>query len=147
MRKLRRVIKIIILSIIVSFVVMISGSWVYHSTVMKKEIASTPPGILVYMDGHSMHVYTEGVGEQTIVFLSGAGTSAPMIDAILEESRTALQLASVQRPYVLAAHSMSGLEAIRWTQKYPEEVEAIIGLDPTIPAVYKVMPLPSYRQN
>ena len=46
-------------------------------------------------------------------------------------------------PYVLAAHSMSGLEAIRWAQKYPEEVEAIIGLDPAIPDSYEEMPLPS----
>src|SRR3954468_21651256 len=48
---------------------------------MKKEIASTSaPGILVDVDGHSVHVYTEGGGQQTIVFLSGAGTSAPMLD-------------------------------------------------------------------
>jgi pimeloyl-ACP methyl ester carboxylesterase len=179
MRKLNRIFKIIILSIIVFFVVIISGSWVYHSTVMKKEIASTPaPGILVDVDGHSIHVYREGDGEQTIVFLSGAGTSAPTldfkplwselsptytiavvekagygwsdttdvsreIDVVLEESRTALQLAGVQPPFVLAAHSMSGLEAIRWTQKYPEEVKAIIGLDPAIPTIYEVLPLPS----
>ncbi|MER2089433.1 MAG: alpha/beta hydrolase [Sporosarcina sp.] len=179
MQKLKRVIKTSILSIIIFFVVIISGSWVYHSIAMKKEIASTPaPGILIEVDGHSMHVYTEGDGEHTIVFLSGAGTSAPMldfkplwselspaytiavvekagygwsetadvsreIDIILEESRTALRLADVRPPYVLTAHSMSGLEAIRWTQKYPEEVEAIIGLDPAIPAVYKVLPLPS----
>src|SRR5699024_4681398 len=40
-------------------------------------------------------------------------------------------------------HSMSGLEAIRWTQKYPDEVEAIIGLDPAIPKSYQSMDLPS----
>ena len=38
---------------------------------------------------------------------------------------------------------MSGLEAIRWAQKYPEEVEAIIGLDPATPEVYEVLPIPS----
>ncbi|XKI13343.1 Alpha/beta hydrolase [Sporosarcina sp. ANT_H38] len=176
---MKRIFKIIILSIIILFVVIISGSWFYHSTVMKKEIASTPaPGVLVDVNGHQMHVYAEGDGEQTIVFLSGAGTSAPTldfkplwselspkytiavvekagygwsdtadvsreIDDILEESRTALRLADVQPPYVLVAHSMSGLEAIRWAQKYPEEVLAIIGLDPAIPVVYEVMPLPS----
>ena len=34
-------------------------------------------------------------------------------------------------------HSMSGLEAIRWRQKYPEDVEAIIGLDMATPQTYK----------
>jgi pimeloyl-ACP methyl ester carboxylesterase len=31
---------------------------------------------------------------------------------------------------------MSGLEAIYWAQKYPDEVKAIIGLDPAIPDIY-----------
>ena len=31
---------------------------------------------------------------------------------------------------------MSGLEAIRWKQKYPDEVKAIIGLDMAVPGVY-----------
>lgn len=64
------------------------------------------------------------------------------IDFILEETRSALALAGETPPYVLAPHSMSGLEAIRWAQKYPEEVEAIIGLDPAIPEVYDVLDIP-----
>ena len=129
---------------------------------------------MVDVNGHKMHVYQQGKGKQTVVFLiiSGGGTSAPMldfkplwsllsssysiavvekagygwsevahvsreIDVILEETRTALQLAEVPPPYVLAAHSMSGIEAIRWAQLYPEEVESIIGLDPAIPASYR----------
>ena len=32
-------------------------------------------------------------------------------------------------PYVLCPHSMSGLEAVLWAQKYPDKVEAIVGLD------------------
>ena len=31
---------------------------------------------------------------------------------------------------------MSGLEAIRWKQKYPDEISAIIGLDMAVPATY-----------
>ncbi|CDZ75646.1 hypothetical protein ING2D1G_1509 [Peptoniphilus sp. ING2-D1G] len=34
---------------------------------------------------------------------------------------------------------MSGLEALRWAQKYPEEVEAIIGLDMAVPDYYDEM--------
>ena len=179
MQKFKRIAKISVLSILLLLVFVVGGSWIYHSIAMKKEIALTPPpGKMVDVDGHTMHVYVEGHGEQTIVFLSGAGTSAPMldfkplwsalspkytiavvekagygwsqeadvsreIDVILEESRSALQLADVRPPYVLAAHSMSALEAIRWAQKYPEEVEAIIGLDPAIPEIYEVLPIPS----
>jgi hypothetical protein len=35
---------------------------------------------------------------------------------------------------------MSGLEAIYWAQKYPDEVIAIIGLDPTTPGSIEVLP-------
>lgn len=179
MKRLKGVVKIFFLSVILLLILIVGGSWIYHSIAMKKEIASTPPpGQMVDVDGHAMHVYAEGNGEQTIVFLSGAGTSAPVldfkplwselsseykvavvekagygwsetadvsreIDVILEESRSALRLADVQPPYVLAAHSMSALEAFRWAQKYPEEVESIIGLDPAVPEVYDVLPIPS----
>ncbi|MCZ2259538.1 alpha/beta fold hydrolase [Sporosarcina sp. G11-34] len=179
MQKFKRIAKISFLSMLVLLGNIVAGSWIYHSIAMKKELALTPPpGKMVDVDGHAMHVYSEGDGAQTIVFLSGAGTSAPMldfkplwselsrkytiavvekagygwsevaevsrdIDVMLEESRTALQLADIGPPYVLTAHSMSGLEAIRWAQKYPEEVEAIIGLDPAIPSVYEVLPIPS----
>lgn len=34
---------------------------------------------------------------------------------------------------------MSGLEALYWAQKYPEEVSAIIGLDMAVPEYYDSM--------
>ena len=51
------------------------------------------------------------------------------IDTMLSETRMALDKAGIKGPYVLCPHSMSGLEALYWAQKYPEEVEAIVGLD------------------
>ncbi len=42
------------------------------------------------------------------------------IDTILSETRMALKKADVEGPYVLCPHSMSGLEALYWAQKYPE---------------------------
>ena len=36
-------------------------------------------------------------------------------------------------------HSMSGLEALYWAQKYPDEVSAIIGLDMAVPEYYGSM--------
>jgi pimeloyl-ACP methyl ester carboxylesterase len=35
----------------------------------------------------------------------------------------------IEGPFILCPHSLSGLEATLWAQKYPEEVEAIVGLD------------------
>ena len=61
------------------------------------------------------------------------------IDTILGETRMALNKAGIRGPYVLCPHSMSGLEALYWAQRYPEEVEAIIGLDMAVPEYYDEM--------
>lgn len=61
------------------------------------------------------------------------------IDTILSETRMALDKAGIQDPYVLCPHSLSGLEALYWAQKYPDEVEAIVGLDMAVPAYYDEM--------
>jgi pimeloyl-ACP methyl ester carboxylesterase len=58
------------------------------------------------------------------------------IDILLEETRTALQSAGEKAPFVLFPHSMSGLEALYWLSKYPQEVAAIIGLDMVVPDFY-----------
>lgn len=51
------------------------------------------------------------------------------IDTILRQDREALEKAGVEGPYILCPHSFSGHEATLWAQKYPDEVEAIVGLD------------------
>lgn len=61
------------------------------------------------------------------------------IDSILEDTRAALEAAGLNAPYVLCPHSMSGLEALYWAQKYPDEVTAIIGLDMAVPQYYDTM--------
>ncbi|MBD5544856.1 MAG: alpha/beta hydrolase [Lachnospiraceae bacterium] len=61
------------------------------------------------------------------------------IDSILEDTRAALTEAGLTAPYVLCPHSMSGLEALYWAQKYPDEVSAIIGLDMAVPEYYDDM--------
>ncbi len=48
---------------------------------------------------------------------------------ILRQDREALEKAGINGPFVLCPHSLSGLEAILWAQEYPDEVEAIVGLD------------------
>lgn len=61
------------------------------------------------------------------------------IQTILSETRAALDKAGVEEPYVLCPHSMSGIEALYWAQEYPDEVEAIIGLDMAVPEYYENM--------
>ncbi|ANU54416.1 alpha/beta hydrolase [Acutalibacter muris] len=61
------------------------------------------------------------------------------IDSILEDTRAALSASGLAAPYVLCPHSMSGLEALYWARKYPDEVSAIIGLDMAVPEYYDSM--------
>lgn len=61
------------------------------------------------------------------------------IQTILSETRLALNKAVIEGPYVLCPHSMSGIEALYWAQKYPDEIEAIIGLDMAVPEYYENM--------
>jgi hypothetical protein len=127
-------------------------------------------GELVEVNGKSMHVYTKGEGDNTIVLLSGLGTAAPALDFeplikemaknnkvvvvetfgygwselsnkertvenIVEEIRTALKKSNIQGPYILMPHSISGIYSMYYANIYPEEVKAIIGIDPTLPQV------------
>ena len=57
-------------------------------------------------------------------------------DTILRQDREALSKMGIEGPFVLCPHSMSGLESILWAQQYPEEVEAIVGLDMALPRFY-----------
>lgn len=75
---------------------------------------------------------------------SGQSDHPRDINTILEETREALRQADITGPFIPAAHSLSGLEAIYWAQKYPSEVAAIIGLDMAVPQVYRFMETPKY---
>ena len=59
------------------------------------------------------------------------------VDVITEQDREALLAAGVEGPYIL--YSASGFEAMYWANHYPDEVEAIIGLDMGIPEEYDYM--------
>ncbi|WP_339258093.1 alpha/beta hydrolase [Lysinibacillus sp. FSL K6-3209] len=58
------------------------------------------------------------------------------IDVILEQTREALMKSGNKPPYILVPHSISGIEAIYWAQKYPKEVKAIVALDIGLPSQY-----------
>ena len=57
-------------------------------------------------------------------------------ETMLRQDREALSKAGIEGPFILCPHSMSGIEAILWAQTYPDEVEAIVGLDMSVPGAY-----------
>lgn len=59
------------------------------------------------------------------------------IDTIVSIEKQAMDMIGETKPYILVPHSMSGLEAIRWKQKYPDDIMAIIGIDMATPLAYR----------
>ena len=57
-------------------------------------------------------------------------------ETILRQDREALSKLGIEGPYILCPHSMSGIEAMLWEIEYPDEVEAIVGLDIAYPNEY-----------
>ncbi|MCR8644922.1 alpha/beta hydrolase [Paenibacillus sp. N1-5-1-14] len=133
-------------------------------------------GTITSINGNKIHVYEEGSGADTYVFMSGSGIASPMyelkglyrkfsqqnkiavveragygysdvssdnrdIAIILEQTRAALTQSGNTPPYILIPHSISGIEAIYWAQKYPQEIKGIIALDIGLPEQYVSHPL------
>ena len=166
MKKVLKVLRNILLGLLAILLIILAGVFIYNQVMLKKEEKywKDPPGWMVEVDGHKMHVYTEGEGEHTIVLLTGFATTSPYLDflpmckdlasdnkvviierfgyglsdvvggersfdTIVDQDREALEKLGIEGPYVLCPHSISGLESLIWAQKYPEEVEAIVGMD------------------
>lgn len=70
---------------------------------------------------------------------SSDSNSSREIDNVLQQTRYLLRVKQIQPPYILAPHSMSGLEALRWIQEYPNEVEGLIGLDMANYEAYNIL--------
>ena len=173
MKKIVKIITLIMLIIMGLLLCIILITYINHKIQLKKEERLFKPmGQLIDVNAHKMHVYSQGQGEETLVFMSGGGTCSPVldfkslydllsdayrivivekagygfseiadvsrdIDTILEETREALLKAGEMGPYILFPHSMSGIEALYWAQKYPDEVKATIGLDLAVPSAYE----------
>ncbi|PGE94332.1 alpha/beta hydrolase [Bacillus pseudomycoides] len=57
------------------------------------------------------------------------------VENIVEEIRDALKKAHIEGSYILMPHSVSGIYSMYYANKYPDEIEAIIGIDCTFPQV------------
>ncbi len=82
MKKALKRIGIVLLIILLIDALIIGGLCIYHRAQLKKEapLREKTVGTPVTVDGGTMYVYTEGAGDQTVVFLSGYGTSSPIYD-------------------------------------------------------------------
>ncbi|MFJ3387009.1 alpha/beta fold hydrolase [Lysinibacillus sp. NPDC086135] len=88
-------------------------------------------------------LYSKFSQEQKIAVIDRAGygysdvsSDERDIDTILAQTREALLKSGNKPPYILVPHSISGVEAIYWAQKYPEEIKGIIALDIGLPSQY-----------
>lgn len=176
-RFLRYSFKTVVLLISILCVFLLGSSIFHYIQNKKSNVLSNPPGEMVKVNGHQMHVYKTGSGEETLVMMAGGGTSSPVmdfktlskylkddyqvvviekagygysevtdtsrdIDTMLSETREALKQAGISDPYILFPHSMSGIEALYWAEKYPDEVKAIVGLDMATPEAYEELNTP-----
>ncbi len=88
--------------LIVAIGVVIGGSYLEHRRLVTEEKEAFPaPGVLVDVneEGDTLHVYAEGEGAKTLVFLSGLGTPSPLYDfkVLYEELSGDYRVAVVER--------------------------------------------------
>ena len=86
------------------------------------------------LDFKMLYTYLQNEFKIVVIEKFGYGFSSDSyssrdVDTILEETRLILKKKNIKPPYILAPHSMSGIEALYWIKKYPHEVKALIGLD------------------
>jgi pimeloyl-ACP methyl ester carboxylesterase len=182
-KKISKILGVSVITILVLCALFLLVCFVNNQIQLKKEAAIIKPtGKIVKVNGRDMHVYSEGHGDSTCVFMAGLGirgsnlefkglysklsdeyriavvdrpsygfsqaaNDSRDIDTILEETRQALTAAGEKAPYILFAHSISGIQAIYWAQKYPKEVKAIIGLDMGLPSEYAASGLSKSEQR
>jgi pimeloyl-ACP methyl ester carboxylesterase len=59
------------------------------------------------------------------------------LDNIDIEIHTVLNTLNIEPPYVLVAHSISGILAHYFAAKHPTEIEAMIGIEPAVPEYFE----------
>ncbi|MDE7478015.1 MAG: alpha/beta hydrolase [Lachnospiraceae bacterium] len=80
MIKEKKIVKVTI-TIIAILIILLLLIYTNHRIHLTKESAlRSPLGQMVEVDGHHMSVYIEGDGDTTLVFMSGGGTSCPILD-------------------------------------------------------------------
>lgn len=52
---------------------------------------------------------------------------------MVSDIRNVLKKMEIEPPYILMPHSISGIYALEYVQEYPEEIQAIVGIDTSVP--------------
>jgi pimeloyl-ACP methyl ester carboxylesterase len=72
--------KILIIAFSLLFITVGSGI-IYEAVSEWRDLKNYPaPGKIIKIDGHEMHIYSEGQGSETIVFVSGWGIECPFVE-------------------------------------------------------------------
>ena len=53
---------------------------------------------------------------------------------ITTELHDALAKLGAPKPYILVGHSIAGFYTLSYAHRYPQDVSAVVGIDPTVPA-------------
>ncbi len=90
------------LLIVVGITYIVGGSYFEHRKLVEQEKETYPaPGTLVEVNdnGDKLHVYAEGAGEETLVFMAGHGTASPVYDfkVLYEKLSKDYRIAVVER--------------------------------------------------
>ncbi len=82
MKKFLKILGRIFSVILIIVLLFTTVAFIYNRVQLKKEEAiwQNPPGQYVEVDGHKMHIYTEGEGDHTIVLMSGWGDTSPYVN-------------------------------------------------------------------
>lgn len=81
------------------------------------------------------------LGDFNVIVVEGFGYGYSDLSAsertnknVSTELHEVLGKLNLGRPYVLAGHSIAGFYMLDYVNRYPTEVSAVIGIDPTVPA-------------
>ena len=109
-----------------------------HSNKTVDDSIAVQPLFDELQDNELIYVDRSGYG------FSGYKDTSKDITSILEETRQAVKAVSKNDKYVLMASKTGGIIAFYWAITYPEEVEAVIGLEMYLPEQYIELPDDEY---
>lgn len=79
--RIKKTLKTVLPTVATILVLILAVCGINHNLQLKREAQLlNPMGMMVKVNGHTMHIYTEGEGAYTLLFLSGGGTCSPVLD-------------------------------------------------------------------
>jgi pimeloyl-ACP methyl ester carboxylesterase len=142
---------LVILAILVLLAVI---GFVYQSISTQRDKQNfPPPGKLVDVGGHRLHLNATGEGSPTVILEAGMASISSNWGWVQQEvakstrvvsydraglgwsdpGRTALEHAGIEPPYVVAGHSYGGLVMRMFADLYPDEVVGMVLVDSSHP--------------